>query len=187
MLKNLRRHLESEIGKDSIFDIILYGSSVKGKPSPGDIDVLIIYLKGSLRERLDKTQNIKISLRKFFQQNIDIKQILLNELFSPNFFARTGVLLEGISVRSGKHFSENLGFRPYTLFSWTLSGLTHSEKIRFNYILAGRGMQGILKELGGVRLASGAVKIPISNSAVFEEILKTNKVPYSKKNMLEEI
>ncbi|MFH1511124.1 MAG: nucleotidyltransferase domain-containing protein [Candidatus Woesearchaeota archaeon] len=187
MLNSLRKHLDSEAGKDGIFDIVLYGSSVKGKLSPGDIDILIIFVEGTLRQRLDKTQNIKMNLKKGFHQKIDIKQILLNELFSANFFARTGILLEGISLRSGKHFSENLGFKPYTLFSWTLSGLTHSEKIRFNYILAGRGVQGIVKELGGIRVASGAIKIPIGNSTVFEDILKANKVPYNKKNLLEEI
>ncbi|MFH0978855.1 MAG: nucleotidyltransferase domain-containing protein [Candidatus Woesearchaeota archaeon] len=187
MLNILRKHLESEIGPTGVFDIVLYGSSVKGKLSPGDIDVLVIFLEGSLRERLDKAQNIKIGLKKILHQNLDVKQILLKELFSPGFFARTGLFLEGISVLSGKHFCENLGFKSYTLFSWSLNGLTHSEKIRFNYILAGRGSNGVLKEIGGERISSGAAKIPIQNSLSFEEILKANKVAFHKKNILEEM
>ena len=188
MLKNLRKLLESEQGDKSIFDIVIYGSIVKGKESTRDMDILIVFLEGTLRQRLDKLQTIKSKLKKKdFDKNLDIKQILLKELFYPEFLARTGIFLGGISIFRRKKFSETLGFMPYTLFWYNLKGLTHSQKVKFNYILAGRNMKGVIQQLDGNRLVNGAVKIPIENSITFEEILKNNKISYSMKNILEEI
>jgi len=186
MLKNLRKLLESEKKNKTIFDIIIYGSVVKGKEKARDIDIMVIFLEGSLRDRLNQIQDIKSKLKKI-SASIDIKQMLLKDLFSSSFLARTGILLEGFSIFKNKKFCETLGFRSFTLFWYNLGGLSHSQKVKFNYILAGRNTKGILKELGGVRLVNGAVKIPIENSAVFEEILKNNHVNYYKKNIIEEI
>ena len=59
MLNTLKKLLEQEKKNKSIFDIIIYGSSVKGTDKPGDIDIMVIFLEGSLRERLDYVQQIK--------------------------------------------------------------------------------------------------------------------------------
>jgi len=186
MLKQLKKQFESEKKDKNIFDIIIYGSSVKGKTKARDIDVLVIFLDGSLRERLDKIQDIKGKVRNK-TENVDIKQIMLTELFSSDFFARTGVLLEGVSIFKGKKFSEILGFKGFTLFWYNLSNLNHTQKVKFNYILSGRGeSKGMIKELNGERLVNGAIKIPIENSLEFEEIIRKNNIDYKKKNVLEE-
>lgn len=187
MLKLLKKHLESEKKNKEIFDITVYGSLAKGKEPARDIDILVIFLEGSLKERLDKMQEIKLNLKKFIDIEIDITQILLKELFMPSFFAKTGILLEGISIFHNKNFCETLGFKAFALFWYNLDGLSHAQKVKFNYLLAGRTTKGIIKELSGERLVNGAVKIPISNSLPFEEILKSNNIKYHKKNILEEI
>ncbi len=186
MLNNLKKLLESEKKNKTIFDIVVYGSFAKGKEIPADIDIIIIFLEGTLRERLEKLQSIKFKIKKL-NKNFDLKQILLPELFSSAFFARTGILLEGISLFSGKYFSEKLGFKSYSLYFYDLTNLSHLEKVKFNYILSGRYSEGILSKLEGVRLADGAIKLPLINTYEFEEILKNNKIKYSKKNILEEI
>ncbi len=188
MLKLLKKHLDSEKKDKNIFDIIIYGSFVKGKMNANDIDIAIIFLEGTLRERLDKIQAIKSRLSKKIDKKLDVKQILLQQLFSSDFLARTGILLEGESVFKNKKFSETLGFKAFSLFWYTLNGLTHTQKVQFNYILAGRNsLKGMLKNLKGERLANGAIKIPIQNSIEFEEILKANKIEYQKKDILEVI
>ncbi|MBU0536799.1 MAG: nucleotidyltransferase domain-containing protein [Nanoarchaeota archaeon] len=187
MLNTLKEQLESEKDDRTIFDIVLYGSAMKGKESPKDIDILVIFLEGTLKERLDRIQEIKSKLKKIIKEDIDIKQILLKELFSPAFLAKTGILLEGFSVFSNSAFSDVFGFSSYTLFWYSLDGLTHAQKVRFNYILAGRGTKGVIEELNGKRIVNGAIKIPINNSAVFEEILRSNNINYHKKNIMEEI
>lgn len=185
MLKQLKKYLESKKKERVIFDIILFGSAVKGKIFPKDIDIVVIFLEGSLRERLDKVQQIKDKL-KTLNKNFDIKQITLKELFSSHFLARTGVLLEGLSLFTGKKFCELLGFQSHTLFWYNLNGMSHTQKVKFNYILAGRKyMEGVIKEFNGERLSRGVIKIPIENSLEFEEILKNNKVNYRKKDILE--
>ena len=189
MLKILKKCLESEKKDKAIFDIILYGSAVKGKRIARDIDIMVIFLEGSLRERLAKIQNIKNKLKIVLKdKELDIKQTLLKDLFSPEFLARTGILLEGISIYKNKKFCETLGFKAFALFWYDLKGLTHTQKVKFNYILAGRRTsKGVVKVLKGERLAKGVVKIPIEHSIEFEEILKANHVNYKKKNILEEI
>jgi predicted nucleotidyltransferase len=186
ILKNLIDYLKNELN-ENIFDIVIYGSSVKGKKNPNDLDILFIFLNNSLKERLEKIQIIKLDLIKKYNFNLDIKQILLKDLFSPSFLARTGIFLEGISIKNNNSFANTLGFNSYSLFTYDLSNLKHSEKVRFNYILAGRNKTGMIEELSGNRLVNGAIKIPIENSIIFEEILKTNKLNYTKKNILEEI
>lgn len=187
MLNQLRKCLESEKEDKWIFDIIVYGSTVKGKGAPNDLDLVVIFLQGTLRERLDRLQEIKAKLKNIRVQ-IDIKQMLLQEFFSTEFLAKTGILLEGISVFKCKKISEMMGFKPYALFWYDLKPLNHNQKVKFNYILAGRRtMDGVLKRLHAVRLNSGTIKVEIENSAEFEEILKSNNVNYRKKEIFEVI
>jgi hypothetical protein len=167
-----------------IFDIVLYGSAAKGAATPRDTDVLVIFTQGTLRERLTRVQEMKELLK---SEELDMKQALLSDLFSPTFLARTGAILEGLSIREGKPFSTRLGFSGYTLFWWQLSGMTHSQKVRFGYLLSGRGVPGILEEMHAERLVNGIVKVPLRLSLAFEDILKANKVHYQKKNILEEL
>jgi predicted nucleotidyltransferase len=177
--------LESE-KEERIFDIIIYGSLAKGKEEARDVDILAIFLEGTLRERLDRIQEIKQKIKKITDKEIDIKQIMLRELFSAEFLARTAILTEGISAFNNKKFCETLGLKSYTLFWYDLKGLSHTQKVKFNYILSGRNtLQGIIKEFSGERIASGAIKIPTQHTLEFEEILKNNKVNYKKKEILE--
>ncbi len=186
MLKLLEKYLESEKKDITLFDIIIYGSLTKGKTQARDIDIAVIFLQGTLRERLDKIQGIKQRLKTKIETEIDIKQITLPELFSADFPARTGIILEGESIFKHKKFCETLGFKAKTLFWYTLTGLSHTQKVKFNYLLAGRkDLKGIIKEYEGERLANGAIKIPIQKSIEFEEILKQNKITYKKRDILE--
>jgi predicted nucleotidyltransferase len=185
MLKDLKKYLESEKKDKTIFDIIVYGSFVKGKNLANDLDAVVIFLEGTLRERLDKIQEIKQKIK--LDIKVDMKQILITELFDSNFLARTGVLIEGISLFSGKKLSEVLGFKAGCIFDYDLSKMTHVQKVKFNYILSGRNSKGMIEILKGKRLGIGAVTIPIENSIAFEELLKKYAVKFTKKNILEEI
>lgn len=186
ILEKLRKCLKAE-KEERIFDIVIFGSLVKGKPDPRDIDIMVIFIEGSLKERVDIIQGIKSRIKKKIDANLDIKQCLLKDLFSPEFLARTGILLEGYSIFKAKKFCETLGFSSYSLFWYNLKNLSHSQKVKFNYILAGRNQKGVIELLNGTRLMSGVVKIPIEHSLEFENIVKNNKITYNKKNILEEI
>lgn len=187
MLKKLKKILTSKKKDKSIFDIVIYGSIMKGNQTPSDIDIIIIFLEGSLNQRLNRLQEIKSEIKNILSIKIDLKQMLLKDFFSTGFFARTGILLEGFSLFNNNNFSKTLGFKSFSIFSYTLKNLTHNQKIKIGYILKGRNSKGMIESLKGERLGSGAIKVPIENSLEFQEVLQKNNIKFNKYNILEEI
>ena len=188
MQKDYLRFLESEsknFGMDKdIFDIIVYGSIIKGKIEARDIDILIIFKEKPLNERAVITQRFKEKISKKIG-NPDIKTINLSELFEANFLARQSILTDGYSIIDRMPLSKKLGFLSYSLFTYNLKNLDHNNKTKFTYSLIGRGKnQGILKKLNSKPLGKGAVLLPIQNSSFFEDFLKEWKINYNKKNIL---
>ena len=147
--KDYLKFLESKsksFEKDKgIFDIVVYGSNVKGKIEARDIDILIIFKEKPLAERVEITQRFKEKIGKEIGK-LDIKTINLSELFETNFLARQAILTEGYSLINRIPFSEKIGFLSYSLFTYKLKNLSHNDKTKFTYSLIGRGKnQGILK------------------------------------------
>ena len=181
MLEELRRCLKPEKHDRNIFDIVLYGSAAKGKSKPQDIDVAVIFRAGTLKERLAKIQSIKKDIK---IETVDIKGILLEELFQESFFGRSGIFLEGISLFDGKPFSYKIDFEGFVLFIYKLENKSHTEKVRFNYVLSGRKSEGVVKIMKGKHVAPGVIQIPIRYSLEFEEILKKHNISYFKIGIL---
>ena len=184
MLTDLKKWLKAEQQDKDIFDIILYGSAVKGKENPRDIDIVILFRKGTLKERLEKIQTIKKKIQ--LEQKVDIKGVLWEELFQAEFFARSGIYIEGISIFDGKPFAQKIGFIGFALFVYSLQDKSHTEKVKFNYVLGGRGMEGMIASVEGQRIAPGVILIPIKHSAEFEAVLQRHHIQYSKKQVLVE-
>ncbi len=182
MLTELERCLKVEKKDKTIFDIVIYGSAVKGKKEPTDIDIAVVFREGDLKKRLEKIQTIKKKIT--LKQKIDIKGILLEELFHYEFFARSGIFLEGISIFDKKPFAHKIDFTGFSLFIYDLKNKNHTEKVKFNYVLSGRNTKGILRLLDGKSLGPGVMQIPLKNSLEFEEVLKMHSINYSKKNIL---
>ncbi len=182
MLKELKKCLKSEKFDKTIFDIVMYGSSVKGKYKPADIDIIVIFRKGTLKERLQKIHFIKQKIK--VEKKIDTKGILWEELFQEQFFARSGIILEGVSLFDGKPFSYKMDFKGFVLFVYDLRDKSHTEKVKFNYVLSGRKDIGMVNRLEGKHIAPGVIQIPIKSSLEFEEVLKQHDINYSKQNCL---
>ena len=184
MLKELRRLLKNEKKNKDIFDILVYGSFTKGKYDPRDIDIAVIFREAKLKERLEKIQLIK---RKIKSKKIDIKAYLLEDLFKKEVFSRSGLFLEGVSVFDGRSFSRKIGFKGFVLYVYNLRGKTHTDKVKFNYVLSGRNGKGIVEMLEGKHLSPGTILMPVKNSFEFEDVLKLHKISFKKKNMLVQI
>lgn len=182
MFKELQKKLSIEQKNKTIFDIVLYGSCVKGKSKPSDIDIAVIFRSGSLKDRLEYLQKIKRTITT--SQKIDIKAILLEELFRPEFFARSGIFLEGISLFDGKPFAEKIGYTSSALFKYSLEDKSHVQKVKLNYILKGRNSSGMIEKLKGTHLAPGVIEIPIAHALEFEEVLQKQEVQFQRKNIL---
>lgn len=190
--ENYLRFLESEsknfAKNKGIFDIILYGSFIKGKIEARDIDILIIFNEKSLKERTEIAEEFKEKTSGKINRKInelDIKTINISELFENDFLARQAILTEGYSLIDTIPLSEKMGFLSYALFTYNLKNLDHNNKTKFTYSLIGRKKSpGILKKLNAKPIGKGAVLLPIENSSVFEDFLKAWKINYIKKNIL---
>jgi len=167
-----------------ILDIIIYGSSVTGKSRPRDLDTMLLFKDLKLDKRLELAQEFRRALREEFP-SADVKSMNLQDFFDRNFLARQGILLTGVSLITRERISEKLGFKSYSIFSYTLAGMDHNQKTKFNYALNGRTGAGVLKLLKGVSLGRGSVKIPVENSSEFEEFLGRWGVKYRKEQSLE--
>jgi len=179
-LKNTK--LKSELekfyknNKESILDIILFGSFVKGKYNPRDIDILILY-KG--KKDFDKTYELKKILEKN-NYNTDITNKTYLEIFSESFKAREGLLSEGYSIIAKKFLSEGLGYFSLILFKYELKGFNKSNRMRFYYSLYGRNKNdnGIIKDLNAVKFSDTILLCPVENAEKMKEYLDYWKIKY---------
>lgn len=187
MLKNYLRLLKLGCKKFAkkydVFDIVLYGSAVKGSEDINDIDILLIFNQKKLNERTSISQELKEILSKKIKK-VDIKTINLKELFETGFLARQAILIEGYSLLGNIDFSRKLGFKGYSLFTYNLKNLNHNEKTKFIYALIGRAKEGMIKKLNGKHIGRGGMIIPIKNSLIFDKFLKKWNINYDKKKIL---
>jgi len=186
MQENYLKLLELESKKykknKDLFDIVLYGSVVKGKRRVNDFDVLLIFIHSSLEERVKIVQSFKNNLK---LEKLDIKTINLSELFDKNFLARQGIILEGVSLIDKRPIREKLGFESFGLFKIETKNLSNTKKVKFSYSLNGRREEkGFLKKVEGEKISQQIIQIPIKNLDLFKEYLENLKINYKLKQIL---
>lgn len=139
-------------------DILVFGSAVKGKHSPKDLDVIVLFKK-----KVDKDAEYKIrkELEKHYK-NISIISKTKKTVLEPTFDARESILFEGISLLSGKNISETYGFSPLGMFKYDTKRWDNLKKTKFYYALNGRsGKSGMLQEMECIRLSDNIVLTPM--------------------------
>jgi len=187
MSKDYLSCLKSLSGKfakqNNIFDIVVYGSYMRAKESPNDIDVVIIFTDSKLDYLLKSAHAFKELIKKIIP-NPDVKAVNLSELFNPNFLAAQGIFAEGYSLLSSKPFCAKIGYKGYIIFTYSLKKLNHNKKTLFTYALIGRKKEGMTRIVSARPLGKGAVAVPIENSSIFEEFLKEWNVDYKKTKTL---
>ncbi|PIU76043.1 hypothetical protein COS75_01130 [Candidatus Pacearchaeota archaeon CG06_land_8_20_14_3_00_35_12] len=181
MSKELNKYLKEKLkGIDlaEIADIFLFGSAVKGKEFPKDIDICVIFRKKILEKTL---KEIEDKLKDF---NVHISFLNVDNFFrKPHSLIKT-LLVEGISILSGKPFAQNFGFFAYVLYSYDLSKLKPSEKVKFVYLLKGRKAEGMVKKMNGEWITDSCFIIPIQNDSEMLIILKKWAIPFKRKEAL---
>ncbi len=161
-----------------ILDIILFGSVVRGKNYPKDIDVLVLFSRGID----DKTTSDLEALLRQSEYNFQVTTATYSDLFSPTFLARD-TLFDGISLITGKSLAEGFGYKSFVLFKYSLKGFTNSKRVRFFYALKGRYKKGFLNEMG-YRLGKDAFIIFSSKSEEFKTFLNLWNVSYQEIEVL---
>ena len=164
-MKDLAKKLKALLKKYEILeDIIFFGSFVKGKSKPKDIDIaLLVHEKG-------KTDIIEDDILKLLDKKIDFTVLSIKDIYSSVWLS---LLKEGYSVLKNKYLHELYDVTPCILYKYSLKTLTPVQKVQFD-----RGLNKILKEVKGTRLIRTVVIIPLSESGKFEAFLKTWKMEY---------
>lgn len=174
---SLKKQLKG-IKLEEVADIFLFGSAVKGKEFPQDIDICVIFRKKISNEAIKEIENRLKSL------NVHVSSLNVDNFFrKPHSLIKT-LLVEGISIFNGNSFIQNFGFSSYALYSYSLSKLKPSEKVKFVHLLKGRDGNGIVKKLEGKWITDGCFIIPFQKDSEMLTILKKWMIPYQRKEIL---
>ena len=171
----LKKYLKNKI----IADIFIIGSAIKDKIKPQDIDVIVLFK--------NKDYEIMQEIIYEIKKDIGIEQLHIEPLFVENMFKEkifSSIIHEGISIRNNKNVGELIGYKPFSLFSFSLEKLEKIEKVRFAQALYGRKKNGLLKQENGKALGKGVFIIPINKEELFREIMLKFKTKFNVKRIL---
>lgn len=176
LLKNKKfsKIIRQFLKKPEILDVILFGSAVRGKEKPGDIDLLILYTKEI------EIYEIRKELREI-NKNIEVTAKTYENVFSPEFFARGALLSEGFSMRYKKFVSECFNYKNLVLFKYSLKNFNKSKRMQFYYSLHGRnGKKGILEKNNCYKFSDGIIISPVENSDLITDFLEKWEIEHIK-------
>ena len=157
----------------NVIDIIQYGSSVIEGSEPKDLDISVFYNKIPLKDQLNESQEIKNQLQKHADLPIHIKSFDLYSFFDKANFAKEVILFYGRSLISKDYFSKNFGLTPKLHIFYSLDKLKKKDKIRFHYMLKGKGGKyGVLREYGGKLIRPGMIEILSEHEKIFIDLIK---------------
>lgn len=162
-LKSLSQSLKPLLKKYELLeDIIFFGSFVKGKSKPRDIDVALLIH--------NKDESLINEIGKEISKNLqgikaDFTLFTLKDIYSEVWLS---VITSGYSISRGAFLREIYGIAPCKLYNYSLRSLNPVKKVQFS-----RGLKAISYGIGGIRLSRAMVIIPLENSERFEEFLKT--------------
>ena len=162
-------------------DIFVFGSAVKGKERPNDIDII-----GFFREKdYNAAEDILYMAKKAADSlgiSLHTEPMFAEDLFQPVLLS---VLHEGFSVRHNKSIKELLGVTPYFLIAYSLAGKTPSQKVMFSYALYGRKKgEGMLAEIKGKVAGRGSILVPAESEARIAAFLKNKNVQFTEQRTL---
>ncbi|NQU79512.1 nucleotidyltransferase domain-containing protein [Candidatus Woesearchaeota archaeon] len=179
MTTKVKRWMKSK----PVVDVIMFGSSKRGKERPQDIDLCIIVKDEHEKECIDLVDSLGIMV-----DNAGARShvtFLLSSSFAAGDTLVKTLLQEGFSIKKGKMLADSLGLNSKSLFVYTLQHFSSSKRVKFHYMLKGRrGVEGILKEVTGEFLGTGSIIVPIGKEDILREIFDQWDVRYSVKRML---
>ena len=168
-ISSLKNKLKPLLKNKQVIDVIVFGSFVKGKVSPNDIDIAIIS-----KEKVDFSLN-----------GFHISQIKPEDFFINTPTLVTTLLREGFSLKKNKSLAETLRFTNSVLFVYNLTGLNNSEKVKIVKALKGNKKSGgMVREPGGEWLANQVFLAPINSEHLFDKFFLAHKVKYKKNYVL---
>jgi len=161
--------------KNQIDDIVLFGSSVRGKKKPNDVDILIIFT-----EKVDKEieYEFKNKIVKIIE-NVSLISKTSKGIYDSFFDAREAILFEGYSLVSNELLSSKYGFNAYGMFIYSTKELNNSDKTRFYYAFNGRrGEKGFVDSSNAIKLSDNVLLVSLENIEEAKEFFDFNKIEF---------
>ena len=172
----LKNNLKRLIKKTpEVEDVILFGSSVRGKREPADLDILVLF-KDKIQKETER--EIRKELEKEYR-TISIISKTSKTLTDTSFDARESILFEGVSLVTREKIAERNGFSSLGAFKYSFNGWDKLRITKFYYALNGRGKQeGILQLLDGIKMSDSIVLVPLEKIEPFREFLESWEIDY---------
>lgn len=165
IISKIKSKAKNLLKNKEVLDVIVFGSAVKGKSMPNDIDLAVISEK-YLTFTIDNFHIIQLKPSDFFANPPGVINTLLRE---------------GYSLKNNKSFSEVYHFLNKVLFTYSLTGLNPSLKVKVVNALRGKKEgKGLVEENNGKWLANQVFFIPVENEHIFEKLFINFKMKFSK-------
>ena len=170
MAKRLKRLLKKY---ESIYDFVIFGSLVKDKMEPNDLDIAMVVNSpgasfiGEIKTAIDK----------------EIRNAHLQVIQYPDFIKSKlpyQMLAEGYSVKEGAFIADKLGIYKKILYMFSLEGLTQVEKVMFN-----KALNSLIQKTKSEKAGRGAVLVSVGSSGEFEDFFNLWKMRIRKKEFIE--
>lgn len=152
---------------EEIEDIIIYGSTMRGKQNPNDIDILVLF-----KNKINKDKEYEIRKKLEQIKKIEIISKTKEQQKEDHFNAREGILFEGYSLLRNKYLCEEQGFKALGLFLYQTKKITNIQKTKFYHALNGRrNTEGLTQKLGIIKLSNNALVTELKNIEQTKEFL----------------
>ncbi|MBN1156655.1 nucleotidyltransferase domain-containing protein [Candidatus Woesearchaeota archaeon] len=165
----LRDYLNEEI-----VDIFLFGSFVKGKEEPEDVDSCIVF-----RNKVDLELVNKI--KETAGINLHVSMLTADNFFQKFHSLAQTVLFEGVSIIDDRILADKYNLKAALLYKYDISSMSQSKKTRFVRLL--RGKNNLVQKLDGEFIAPGVFILPVKNDGKIMEFLDFWNIKYTKKKI----
>jgi predicted nucleotidyltransferase len=165
--------------------ILLYGSFAREEnTSRSDIDLLILTTKEETQKNVqDKIIELEAEIDRSIQPTIRT----FSELKKTDSGLLQNIFIEGkvlyLKEPSDIPSALLLQQKPFMIYTFKLDKLDQKEKAKFNRSLyeqthKGYKYKGLLDELGGEKLSSGCVLVPVNEKEKIEKFFKKFRVTF---------
>ena len=169
-MKKLEKDLRKLLKRENLLaDIILFGSAVKSKERPKDIDVCAIFRD----KNFQKIEDILYKINKIGREcglKMHCEPLVIDNIYKESVYV--SLLHEGYSISNKKLLKDMLNFKSLILITYSLQDKKPSDKVRFSYALYGRKKDGLLHKIHGIEVGRGAILIPTDKLELIRDLFK---------------
>ncbi|MDI6737769.1 MAG: hypothetical protein QME12_04615 [Nanoarchaeota archaeon] len=161
------------IKREGLEDIFVFGSFVKGKDIPGDIDICLCMAKENsiMADEISAFLKKEAGLSAHFTRTQFALMLVDRELWKS-------ILHEGYSIRNREFVARLMGMDTFVLAEYKLGAISSSQKQIFSHAMNGTGgRESFLKDIHAKRIGRGVLVVPneyVENARSFFDTWKAD-------------